>query len=376
MTRLGPADALRLMCDEELLTLGQQADAVCRRLHGDAVRTFAVDRNINYTNLCISGCRFCAFYRLSGAADGYVLADDVLMTKIREAADAGATHILLQGGLHPALGLEYAEKLLRKIRERFNIALHCFSPPEIMHFATVAGLDVRTVLARLKDAGLNSLPGGGAEILSDRVRQLVSPGKCSAGQWLEVMRTAHELGLRTTATMMFGHAESLGERLEHLDKLRALQDQTGGFTAFICWPFQAENTQLGGDLASGAIEARWTGGGPWRRTTGIEYLRTLAIARLYLDNFEHVQASWVTMGPQIGQVSLRFGADDLGSTMMEENVVRAAGVSHRQSRPELVRLIRDAGFEPRQRDCLYTKSWVSEEPGGKNRSPLMGEGGP
>lgn len=360
MSRLDAREALELWRHEDLLTLAGRADALCRRLHGDRVRTFAVDRNINFTNLCTSRCRFCAFYRVSGSTDGYVLSDEELFAKIAEAVACGATHLLMQGGLHAGLGLDFAAGLLGRIRDRFDVHLHCFSPPEIVHFARQAGLDVRSVLARLRDAGLGSLPGGGAEILSDRVRRLVSPDKCTADEWLAVMRTAHDLGLRTTATMMFGHVESLDERIEHFERLRQLQDATGGFTAFIGWPFQARGTALGADLVAGAESAPWSRDGRWRPSGAEDYLRTLAIGRLYLDNFEHVQASWVTMGPKIGQVALRFGADDLGSTMMEENVVRAAGVAHRQSRRQLVELIADAGFEPHQRDCLYARTWPAE----------------
>ncbi|MBN2584610.1 MAG: dehypoxanthine futalosine cyclase [Planctomycetes bacterium] len=369
MTRLDASEALDLLRHEELLVLGQRADAVCRGLHGDSIRTFAVDRNINYTNVCTSHCRFCAFYRLSGSTDGYVLPDEELFAKITEAVSRGATHILMQGGLHAGLGLEFAEGLLGRIRRRFDVHLHCFSPPEIVHFARQADLDARTVLSRLRDAGLGSLPGGGAEILCDRVRQRVSPNKCSADKWLAVMRAAHELGMRTTATMMFGHAESLEERVEHLERLRQLQDTTGGFTAFICWPFQGTGTALGADLAAGTESAPWSRDGRWHAAGAEDYLRTLAISRLYLDNFEHVQASWVTMGPKIGQVSLRFGADDLGSTMMEENVVRATGVAHRQSREQLVGLIADAGFEPQQRDCLYTRTWPASPAATSGESP-------
>jgi len=373
MTRIALDEALELWPSEDLLALGQRADAVCRRLHGPRVRTFAIDRNINYTNICTSGCRFCAFYRLSGSTEGYVLSDEQLFAKIAEAADRGATHILMQGGLHPGLGLDFAEQLLRKIRQRFEVHLHCFSPPEIVHFARGAELDVPTVLERLRDAGLGSLPGGGAEILSDRVRQIVSPNKCTTAEWLDVMRAAHELNMRSTATMMFGHGESIRQRLEHLDRLRGLQDETGGFTAFICWPFQAENTQLAGELVSGAVPAPWSSDGRWRKSGGEDYLRTLAIARIYLDNFQHLQASWVTMGPRMGQISLRFGADDLGSTMMEENVVRAAGVSHRQSCNELVDLIGNAGFEPHRRDCLYTQRWPAEPADATGDSPCPTE---
>ncbi|NIA20465.1 MAG: dehypoxanthine futalosine cyclase [Anaerolineaceae bacterium] len=369
MTRISLDEALELWRGEDLLALGQRAEAVCGRLHGPRVRTFAIDRNINYTNICTSGCRFCAFYRPSGSSGGYVLSDEQLLAKIAEATERGATHILMQGGLHPGLGLDFAEGLLRKIRERFQVHLHCFSPPEIVHLARGAELDVASVLKRLGEAGLGSLPGGGAEILSDRVRRIVSPNKCTTAEWLEVMRAAHKAGLRTTATMMFGHTESIRERLEHLDHLRRLQDDTGGFTAFICWPFQAPNTRLAADLASGALAAPWTSDGRWRKSGGEDYLRTLAMARIYLDNFQHLQASWVTMGPRLGQLSLRFGADDLGSTMMEENVVRAAGVSHRQSGDELVELIRDAGFEPWRRDCLYSQRWPAAPADAIGESP-------
>lgn len=361
MDRITTTDALDLLQNEDLLALGREADAMCVRHNGRRVRTFAVDRNINTTNVCTSLCGFCAFCRRPTEPGAYVLADTTVDAKVAEAARRGATHVLLQGGLHLALGLPYAEALLRRLRKRFGIGLHCFSPPEIVHFARLEEIPFSEVLARLRDAGLDSLPGGGAEILVDRVRRLVSPGKCSADEWFDVMRAAHGLGLRTTATMMFGHAESLAERVEHLDRLRRLQDETGGFTAFICWPFQAAGTRLGRALSDGTLRADWAPEGRWRPSSAVDYLRTLAIARRLLDNFGHVQSSWVTMGPKVGQMALQFGADDLGSTMMEENVVRAAGTTHRQGRDDLVRLIADAGFVPHQRDCLYKRTWPAAE---------------
>jgi len=342
--RLSPEDALETLQEADLLDLGRRADALARRLHPEPWRTWAIDRNINFTNVCSCRCRFCAFWRRPGDGDAYVLDDAALHAKIREAVDLGATHILAQGGLHPDLGLEFYEGLLGRIKSNFNIMLHCFSPPEIHHLAVREGLPVRRVLERLRAAGLDSLPGGGAEILVDRVRRLVSPAKCTAGEWLAVMREAHALGLSTTATMVFGHVETLAERIEHLRAVRDLQDETGGFLSFIAWPFQAPNTELlrGGYLPAG-----------WRPVTGAEYLRMLAVARLFLDHIPNVQASWVTMGTKIGQVALTFGANDLGSTMIEENVVAAAGCVHRASPDLLRRLIREAGFEPRQRDSRY-----------------------
>lgn len=356
--RMSSAEAAELLANGDLLELGAAADALCRTRHGERVRTYAVDRNINYTNVCTSRCTFCAFCRNEGAADAYIIDDATLNEKIAYAIERGATHILMQGGLHPALGLDEAAALLERIGRKFpQLHLHCFSPPEIVHFSRLSGLTFTDVLRRLMDAGLGSLPGGGAEILSDRPRRLASPGKASADEWIAVMRAAHGLGLRTTATMMFGHVESAAERAEHLERLRNLQDDTGGFTAFICWPFQAANTTLGGELTGGRLRAEWSADGRWQPVGAQEYLRTLAVSRLYLDNFDHLQASWVTMGPKLGQVALKFGADDLGSTMIEENVVRAAGVTHRQTEGDLVHLIREAGFEPRRRDCLYTATF-------------------
>jgi len=347
ISRLSPQEALAALREADLMDLARQADAFARRLHPEPWRTWAIDRNINFTNVCRAGCRFCAFWRREGDPEAYVLSREAVEAKVREAVDLGATHILAQGGLHDGLGLGWYEGLLAHLKSKFKVLLHCFSPPEIWHLAQREGLPVETVLARLRAAGLDSLPGGGAEILVDRVRRIASPAKCTAGQWLEVMRTAHRLGMRTTATMVFGHVETPQERIEHLVRLRDLQDETGGFLSFIAWPFQARNTELarGGHLGPG-----------WRPTSGAEYLRMLALARLFLDNLPNVQASYVTMGTRIGQLALWFGANDIGSTMIEENVVSAAGCVHRSYPEELQRLIRQAGFEPRQRDSRY--QWV------------------
>jgi len=351
--RLSAAEALDLLERADLMDLGRRADALCRRLHPGRVRTYAVDRNINFTNICACRCRFCAFWRSAEAPDAYVLDDEAIAEKIREAVALGATHILMQGGVHGGLGIGFYEALLRGIRRRFAVRLHSFSPPEIVALAAREGLSVREVLERLRSAGLDSLPGGGAEILVDRVRRLISPRKCTADEWIACMRTAQGLGMPTTATMVFGHVETAEERVEHLRRLRDLQDETGGFTAFIAWPFQAPNTDL---ERSGAL------GPDWQPVTGAEYLRMVSVARLFLDNIANVQASWVTMGPKIGQTALEFGANDLGSTMIEENVVAAAGCVHRASPwrsratpAGLERLIRSAGFEPRRRDCYYRK---------------------
>jgi cyclic dehypoxanthinyl futalosine synthase len=343
-TRLSPQEALAALRDADLMDLARRADALARRLHPEPWRTWAIDRNINFTNVCRAGCRFCAFWRREGHPEAYVLSREAVEAKVREAADLGATHILAQGGLHDGLGLGWYEALLAHLKSKFKVLLHCFSPPEIWHLAEREGLPVETVLARLRAAGLDSLPGGGAEILVDRVRAVVSPKKCTAGQWLEVMRTAHRLGMRTTATMVFGHVETPEERIDHLVRLRDLQDETGGFLSFIAWPFQARNTELarGGYLGPG-----------WRPVSGAEYLRMAAVARLFLDNIPNVQASYVTMGTRIGQLALHFGANDIGSTMIEENVVSAAGCVHHSSPEELARLIRQAGFVPRQRDSRY-----------------------
>jgi len=334
--RLSDADAETLFASDDLAALGRAADRVRRRFHPEPIVTYVVDRNINYTNICASGCLFCAFHRPADAPDAYVIDRETLRRKLRETVELGGTQILLQGGLHPELPLEWYEDLLRFIREESGLHVHGFSPPEIVHFARLSGLSVREVIERLRAAGLATIPGGGAEILSDRVRRRISPRKCSADEWIEVMRTAHGLGLRTTATMMFGHIETIADRVEHLRRIRDLQDETGGFTAFIPWTYQPRNTVLGG-----------------RAVGGHEYLKTLAVARLYLDNIANIQASWVTQGREICQVALFFGANDVGSTMIEENVVRAAGVEYRLTRADLELIIRQIGREPRQRDCYY-----------------------
>ncbi len=334
--RLNVEEALALYETADLLILGHLADEARKRLHPEGLITYVVDRNINYTNVCTSGCLFCAFYRTPGDPEGYVLSEEELTRKIEETLALGGTQILLQGGMNPDLGLDYYVGLVRFIHERFGMHVHGFSPPEIVNLAERSGLSIDRVLRELIDAGLGSIPGGGAEILADEVRNVISPGKCTTDQWLSVMEAAHARGLRTTATMMFGHVESKEQRIEHLRRLRDLQDRTGGFTAFIPWTFQPQNTRLDTPVAS-----------------GVEYLRTLAVARLFLDNFDNVQASWVTQGPKMAQISLFFGANDMGSTMIEENVVAAAGVSFRLSESELVRLILDAGFIPAKRDTFY-----------------------
>ncbi len=334
--RLSEEDALRLFQSNDFLSLGAAADAVRRRLHPENRVTYVIDRNINYTNVCVSGCKFCAFYRAADSPEAYVLSHDELAHKIRETVELGGTQILMQGGLHPDLELDFYCDMLQFIKREFGIHIHAFSPPEIIHFARIESITVEETISRLRAAGLDTIPGGGAEILSARVRSEISPHKCTADEWLDVMRTAHNMGMRTTATMMFAHAERLADRVEHLARVRELQDSTGGFTAFIPWTFQPLNTRMEGAAAG-----------------GVEYLKTLAVSRLFLDNFSNIQASWVTQGSKIAQLALRFGANDLGSTMIEENVVRAAGVTFRMSLDEMKAIIEDAGFAPRRRDCYY-----------------------
>ncbi len=337
--RIDAAAALTLFHEADLLTLGDLAGRWRWRLHPESrpgMVTFVVDRNINYTNICVSGCRFCAFCRSPQDPDGYVLSRDELAEKIAETVALGGTQILLQGGMHPDLELDFYTGMLRFIHENFDIHIHGFSPPEIDFLARKSGLSVEETLQALIDAGLDSIPGGGAEILVDGIRTQASPGKCTAGEWLRVMETAHRLGRRSSATMMFGHLEQPGHIVEHLMKIRDLQDRTGGFTAFIPWTFQPDNTRI-----------------PVTKRTAAEYLRVLALSRIVLDNVENIQASWVTQGDKIAQVALAFGANDLGSTMIEENVVAAAGVKFRLPRSEMVRLIREAGFQAVQRDCFY-----------------------
>jgi len=335
--RISSRRALGLFKEVGLLELGRLADEARIRLHPEGVVTFVVDRNINYTNICVNRCRFCAFYRDAGHPEGYVLPKGELFNKIEETLSLGGTQILIQGGLNPDLDIHYYLDLLRAIKERFEINVHGFSPPEITYIAQRAGLTVREALTLLKEAGLDSVPGGGAEILSDRVRELMSPLKLSASGWLKVMREAHFLGMRTTATMMFGAKERPEDIVEHLERVRDLQDQTGGFTAFIPWSFQPGNTEFQG-LAP---------------ATAVEYLRVLAISRIYLDNVMNIQASWVTQGLKMAQIALRFGANDMGSTMIEENVVKAAGVSHKVSMEDMIGAIKAAGFVAAQRDTYY-----------------------
>ncbi len=335
--RISDEDYLALESGADLYQLGSLAGHVRNRLHPDNLVTYVIDRNINYTDICISGCKFCAFYTDGDNGSGYLLSFAEIVEKINETQRVGGTQILLQGGLHPTQPLEYYEEMVSCIKDT-GIHLHGFSPPEIVHFSQLAGLSTRTVLLRLMEAGLDSIPGGGAEILNDRVRKAIAPDKCSASQWLKVMEEAHSLGLPTTATMMFGHIETEEERLEHLSRLRDLQDRTGGFTSFIPWPFQPGNTPLN----------------HIKKSSGIGYLRMLALSRIYLDNFHNIQASWVTQGPKIAQIALSFGANDFGSTMIEENVVAAAGVTFRLSENEIKRLVADAGFEPAQRLMNYS----------------------
>ena len=341
--RLSFDDGVNLIGSHDLIGLGAAADRLCRELHPEQYRTFVVDRNINYTNVCTSGCTFCAFYKDTDHRDGYVLSKDEIFKKIEEAISLGGTQILMQGGLHPDLKIDYYVDLLRSIKEKFDIHIHSFSPPEIIHFSALNNLPTKEVLALLKNAGLDTIPGGGAEILTDRCRGILSPHKCSASEWLQVMREAHISGIKSTVTMMFGHVETLEERVVHLEKVRQLQDETGGFTAFIPWTFQPKNTAL--SLSTEKTTGFIIG--------GFDYLRTLAVSRLFLDNIPNIQASWVTQGSKIAQLALKFGANDLGSTMIEENVVRAAGVDFRMDKEEMIALIEELGFEAMQRDCYY-----------------------
>jgi len=334
--RLTFEEAVRLFQETELLQLANAADAVCKDKHSEGVVTFLIDRNINYTNICQNQCSFCAFYRPRGHPDAYVLSQEQIENKVAETLELSGTQVMLQGGINPDLKLNFYTNMFRELKKKFRIRLHSLSPPEIVHIAESGGLSIADVLRELIKAGLDSLPGGGAEILVDSVRQRISPRKISSAQWLEVMEEAHRQGLKTTATMMIGTVETVEDRISHLRKIRDLQDQTGGFMSFIPWTFQPGNTALGG-----------------RAVSSIEYLRTLSISRLFLDNFPNVQGSWVTQGRDIGQVCLSFGANDLGSIMIEENVVRAAGISHRITVDEMVDLIQKAGKIPAQRDTEF-----------------------
>ncbi|MGD0280854.1 MAG: cyclic dehypoxanthinyl futalosine synthase [Dissulfurispiraceae bacterium] len=341
MNRIDNHTALELLKTADLLELGERADAIKNRLHPAGTVTFVVDRNINYTNVCINKCAFCAFYREADSPDAYILSERELFRKIDETIALGGTQILLQGGLHPDLDMEYYVKLLQSIKTVYTINVHGFSPPEITYLAEKHHLTIRETLMTLKLAGLDSIPGGGAEILSDRIREILSPKKIKSSKWLKVMEEAHRIGMRTTATMMFGSIEAPEDIIEHLDVVRSLQDKTGGFTAFIPWSFQPGNTEL--------LSRKKT----IRPATAVDYLRVLALSRIYLDNIINIQASWVTQGLKLAQVALRFGANDFGSTMIEENVVRAAGVSHKVSKENIIEAIQHAGFKAAQRDTYY-----------------------
>jgi cyclic dehypoxanthinyl futalosine synthase len=336
--RVTADEALELYRHAPTALLGRLADAVRARKHPDRIVTYIIDRNVNYTNVCVAKCNFCAFYRDVGSPEGYVLGFDELFRKIDETIAVGGVQLLLQGGHNPDLPLTWYEDVFRAIKERYpSFKLHALSPPEVIHLSRLSQLPVPAVIERLMAAGLDSIPGGGAEILVDRVRKLLHCyGKATADEWLDVMRHAHRASLRTTATMMYGTVETDEERLEHLLRLRALQDETGGFTAFITWSYQPDHTELAGAEA-----------------TGLDYLRTLAIARIVLDNFDNLQASWVTQGGKVGQLSLAFGANDMGSVMIEENVVRAAGASYCMDEAEIVRNIEDAGFTAKRRNMHY-----------------------
>ena len=347
--RLSSDEGLALLESHDLAALGAAADTVTRRLHPEPFRTYNIDRNINYSNACTAVCDFCAFYRPANHPEMYVLSTEVLHAKIQETLDLGGDQILMQGGLHPTLPLEWYEDMLRGIRERFpSINIHAFSPPEICHFSKISKLPLETVLARLQEAGLGSLPGGGGEILVDRVRKLITRGKCLTDDWLNVHRVWHNLGGRSSATMMFGHVETLAERIEHLERIRSLQDETGGFTAFICWTMQPPNTPPWfGNRRDGVDLSEVPAAGAF------EYLKTQAVARLYLDNIPNIQSSWVTQGEKIGQMALSFGANDMGSLMIEENVVAEAGTVYHLSLETIRRCIEESGYTARQRNVFY-----------------------
>lgn len=336
--RLSAPDALLLLESRDLAAIGSAANQVTLRMHPESYRTYNIDRNINYTNICTAVCDFCAFYRSPKSSEGYVLPRAELLDKVRETVELGGNQILMQGGLHPTFTLEWYEQLLQDIKRDFpSVNIHGFSPPELHHFTKVNKLSIRTVLERLKAAGLGSIPGGGAEILVDRVRSAITRGKVMTDDWLNVMRVWHELGGVSTVTMMFGHVETLAERVEHLERVRKLQDETGGFTAFICWTFQPDHTNLSHIPPTGSFE----------------YLKTQAVARLFLDNVRNIQSSWVTQGLKIGQLALAYGANDMGSLMLEENVVAEAGTVHFLTLDQIRGAIEEFGFDARQRDVRY-----------------------
>ncbi|MGB2953228.1 MAG: cyclic dehypoxanthinyl futalosine synthase [Gaiellaceae bacterium] len=340
--RITDAEALTLLESRDLVTVGKAANELRARRTDPTRITFIVDRNVNYTNVCYTDCDFCAFYRSPGdTREGYLLPKPVIFKKIEETLAIGGTGLLMQGGHHPDLGVDYYEDLFSSIKARYPVHLHALSPSEIQHAARRSKLSIPDALARLRDAGLDSIPGGGAEILVDRVREVISPKKTTSAEWLGIMREAHRLGISTTATMMYGHVETLAERVEHMRRIRELQDETRGFRAFISWTFQDDGNRLGTKVPRAAMP------------TSFDYLLTQAVSRIYLDNVDHIQSSWVTQGLKIGQVALEFGADDLGSVMIEENVVSAAGTTHRATTEDFVRTIRTLGKIPVQRDTLY-----------------------
>ncbi len=337
--RIDAAECTTLLESNDFVRIGLAADEIRRKKNPEDIVTYIIDRNINYTNVCNVVCTFCAFYRRPGKPDTYVHSIDEICKRIDETIELGGTGVLMQGGLHPDFNIEWYEELLSTLHAKYpKFQLHCFSPPEIHNISLISKLDYVTIMKRLKDAGLNSMPGGGAEILDDEVRKRVST-KCTSQEWLDVMRAVHEVGLRSTATMMFGIGDDVSHRVAHLQKIRDLQDETGGFTAFIPWTFQRENTALGRKITE--------------EPTGIDYLKMLSVSRLFLDNIDHIQASWLTQGLKIGQAALRFGADDMGSIMIEENVVSAAGAKTDANEKELRYQIREAGYRPQQRDILY-----------------------
>ena len=351
--RMTAEECATLLESDDIARLGVAADEVRRRKHSSGVVTYIIDRNVNYTNVCNVVCTFCAFYRRPGKPDTYVQTVEQICEKIDETIALGGTGVLMQGGLHPDFGIEWYEDLLRELHARYpEFQLHCFSPPEIHNIHLISKLSYEEIMRRLKAAGLYSMPGGGGEILDDEVRKRVST-KCTTDEWLGVMRATHHVGLRSTATMMFGIGDSVVHRVRHLGRIRDLQDETGGFTAFIPWTFQRENTALGRRITE--------------EPTGIDYLKMLAVSRLFLDNVEHIQASWLTQGLKLGQIALRFGADDMGSIMIEENVVSAAGAHNTADEKTLRRQIRAAGFRPQQRDILY-KHVNREESAGRDAS--------
>jgi cyclic dehypoxanthinyl futalosine synthase len=330
-------EALWLLTEADLLSLGKLADGVRRRMHPDQRVSFVVDRNVNYTNVCTSKCKFCAFYRDETHPDAYVLSYTQIFSKVKGLVENNGTQLLMQGGLHPDLKLDWFEDLFRQLRHRFpTVQIHSLSPAEIVHIAKLSGISMAECLTRLHRAGLQSLPGGGAEILVDKVRQKISPDKIGWQEWAAVMREAHKLGMPTTATMMFGVSERPEDIVEHLFRIRELQPEQGGFTAFIPWSYQPGNTALGGEQAG-----------------GVEYLKVLALSRMVLDNVENIQASWVTQGARMAQIALFFGANDLGGTMLEENVVAAAGVDFRMDQEEIIDLAKSAGFQPVRRTTVY-----------------------